>query len=756
MKLKRLLTAALSAVMALSVCALPAMAEGTGTTSTLTTSTIDKNAIGSITIYKYLRNDEHNNGAGNGESFTETITPASAPLAGVGFTVYQVMDSNELMTYYNEKAAGSTVTVDTFWDSTTKSFKENVKHETTGTNSQNETWSGAEKKTDKNGQVAFDKLPVGMYLVMETTTPSVVKSPVAPFLVSIPMTRIGDSAEASTSNNLKQWLYDVKVYPKNTTVTGQVNITKKGVTGSDTEHATLLSGVQFNLYKYNDVSKKYEVCTETTGVGATVKAIVYETGANGVATATNLTKGKYYFQEIGYTDAAKKTGYIADTVSMYPFEINDNGYVVASSDTTITGAAEAADAQTFVIGTGTDNKDVTIYNYKPDFDKNVKDATGNIKKDSAGNATHDADYGIGDKVPYELTITVPANIDKLHTFKVTDKTNSNQLKYVENSVVITDSNNKTYVKGTDYTLTIDADANTNTETMTIDFKANSLTQTNLTACAGGTITIKYEATVQSGAAIAGANGNLNTADLVYSSTTKVNQDGTEEKDPYTIEDQSVVYMFAVSIDKTAQGGTQDKKGLNDVSFDLYKEATTNDKKDTAKDKYLFRNQERPFITGAAAKKLGLTDSDVNDWILVATLTTATKDNKDGQAYEGGLPAGNYKLVETKTVGGYNLLSKPVDAKLNLEYTTSWITSGEYDANGKLVKHSYKENNTSFSYTGNTPATNPSEVIKIVNRAGFDLPVTGGFGTLLFSGIGVLLVLAGVSVLFSLKKKNNRA
>ena len=32
----------------------------------------------------------------------------------------------------------------------------------------------------------------------------------------------------------------------------------------------------------------------------------------------------------------------------------------------------------------------------------------------------------------------------------------------------------------------------------------------------------------------------------------------------------------------------------------------------------------------------------------------------------------------------------------------------------------------------------------------------GIGTLLFSGIGVLLVLAGVGVLFSLKKKSNRA
>ena len=57
MKLKRLLTAALSAVMALSVCALPAMADDSGTTTTTTTpqkttSVIDTGRTGSITIYK--------------------------------------------------------------------------------------------------------------------------------------------------------------------------------------------------------------------------------------------------------------------------------------------------------------------------------------------------------------------------------------------------------------------------------------------------------------------------------------------------------------------------------------------------------------------------------------------------------------------------------------------------------------------------------------------------------------------------------
>ena len=61
-----------------------------------------------------------------------------------------------------------------------------------------------------------------------------------------------------------------------------------------------------------------------------------------------------------------------------------------------------------------------------------------------------------------------------------------------------------------------------------------------------------------------------------------------------------------------------------------------------------------------------------------------------------------------------------------------------------------------SYKSNGKAATPGAEITIINRSGFQLPVTGGFGTLLFSGIGVLLVLAGVAVLFSMKKKNDRA
>ena len=142
----------------------------------------------------------------------------------------------------------------------------------------------------------------------------------------------------------------------------------------------------------------------------------------------------------------------------------------------------------------------------------------------------------------------------------------------------------------------------------------------------------------------------------------------------------------------------------------------------------------------------------NKWYLVEKdLTTSSDTATLGKVVANGLPRGAYKFVETETKSGYNLLTKPVDANLTVDYETNWTNDTVYNSDGTLKKHSattttYKLNNAGYTY----------RAIEVINRKGFQLPVTGGFGTLLFSGIGVLLVLAGVSVLFSLKKKNNRA
>lgn len=135
----------------------------------------------------------------------------------------------------------------------------------------------------------------------------------------------------------------------------------------------------------------------------------------------------------------------------------------------------------------------------------------------------------------------------------------------------------------------------------------------------------------------------------------------------------------------------------------------------------------------------------------------TSDSTNTTNYTHGLANGDYYLVETKTVKGYNLLTKPVEVKLDVTATTTWQKTNVYDASGNLVKHG-TVTKTTFTHTSNNGDATKTElaVAKVINRKGFTLPVTGGFSTLLFSGIGLLLVLAGVGVLFSLKKKSNRA
>ena len=179
------------------------------------------------------------------------------------------------------------------------------------------------------------------------------------------------------------------------------------------------------------------------------------------------------------------------------------------------------------------------------------------------------------------------------------------------------------------------------------------------------------------------------------------------------------------------------------------------------------------ITDADAKALGL-DTAVgwarvnNDVDTSGKQHVALKTNTNGKLEVNGLENGIYKLVETKTHDGYNLLKEPVDVTLSIAYKTIWTKTDTYN-NGVWVKSDVTQKNETFdadhtaapgeAMNGGTQSGvgNIGMITKtIINRKGFNLPVTGGFGTLLFSGIGVLLVLAGVSVLFSLKKKNNRA
>ena len=726
-KAKRFLTGLLSAALALSLCAMPAMAaEGSGTTTTPTANPVWTQDTGSITIHKYEWNgDAGKTGTGEpGDSLpTNEKGETPTPLAGATFTVYQVKNAEDLKKYYD----GKDVAWPTSWedyaepDTTTGGYK--LKSEKV----EAVTEIGS-KTTDASGVVKFEKLSLGLYLVLETKTPDSVRTACVPFFVSVPMTKVS----TDTNGALTDWLYDVHVFPKNATAYGQAVLQKVGKQSGTDEEVLTMKGYKFKLYKKNDggewtwIEKKPANGVDNKGewLDADNKTGVLTTGADGKISVSGLTKGVYAFVE---TEVNANDGYILDSGIAYVFKIDDNGNMVAATEADVEDAKKPEENVKSFDTTAFSGAEVKVKNYKPDFKKEI---TG--KKD--------ADYGIGDDVPYTLTVNVPENVAKLKTFTVSDEMNSDQL-VVNNDIVVKgvkvgEAVEKKFEEGTEYTLTPTTDTGKSGFTIAFDTK-------KIAEYAGGTITITYTAKLQDKASV-GEVGNVNSADLKYSKKTDIKT--TEEDPPYDIHDEAVVYTFKTGILK--KGDSADGEPLENVEFTLYKKVDPKkDKINEAGTAVTFMGADKTILTPAEAKakKLNTTVNDEAKWFAVMNLKT----DENGKAVANGLPNGEYKLVETKTHEDYNLLTEPVDANLTLAYTTTWSDTKTFDSNtGELIKHDY---NSTVVKNGDTPYSY-AEIV-IINRKGFKLPTTGGFGTLLFSGIGVLLVVAGVGVLLSLKKKN---
>lgn len=726
MKLKRLFTAVLSTALALSLCAMPAMAEDGSTTAGTTSKTataIDWKKTGSLTIHKYETDTAPTGVHDNGES-----TTSGTPLNGVTFTLYKVEGADWLKDYYQGTGTPAMPTVDKYVNT------DGSLNTSTVTSTGIAVTTGDSTKGWANGTAVASGLDLGLYLVVETNKPDAVKQAAVPFLVSIPMTSVDKTS----------WLYDVTVNPKNVTKYGAATLKKVGYTGSAPD-STAMSGYTFKLYKlngtdWNEITKK--PLNGQDNMGDALGTLT--TNDSGTISVDGLTQGVYAFVETGVNSTQ---GYILDAGTAYVFKLNDEGAMQTATTSDVASTANTFDSAVKTLNydcvkpttAGSTTNNLEVINYKPDFTKTAKTRKGD------GSTATSTDYAIGDKVPFVLTIQVPENIAKLKTFKVTDSVTPTQLAYSEDAVVMGTKNGETtetkLSAATDYTITYNAGK----DGFTIDFKGTGLTAIN--NYAGGTITITYTATLQEGAAVVGDTGNTvnkNSAELKYSNKTTVTGD-TEPEKPYTIHEEAAVYTFKAGIHKTDGAGTD----LDGVKFDLYKKFDdATDKKDGT-DGVMYKGAKVTFLADDEATRLGLNDAGhaTDKWYKVAE-NQETKS--DGHVVVKGLPKGAYKFVETKTKEGYNLLTKPVDANLNVEYTTTWSSDTTYGTDSTKT-HSV----TSTTYNVGSAAYTYAD-IEVINRKGFTLPVTGGFGTLLFSGIGVLLVLAGVGVLFSLKKKSNRA
>lgn len=740
MKLKRFLTGVLSAVMALSVCALPAAAADVADTTTTapSTSTIDTGKKGSITIHKYLVEGDVTGSSNYGEKLTDG--PAYEAAKDVGFSIYQVMNAEELVAYYNGKDNTEPKASDYKIDAT--------KEKVTAKGGKEYKRSRNEQKTDATGVTTFNQLEVGLYLVVETTKPAAVTEAVKPFLVSVPMTKVGEDGKTAPT----EWLYDIHVYPKNSTQTGTICLKKQGLVGGGAIDNTPkdLNGVKFRLERLKEGKNVGD--TDAWEIVKNGTSDVYTTDTvdsqNGIIKVEGLHPGTYRFTEVGYADSAAGVDkkYILDTAASYTFKIE------ATPDGQKVTKLDDSNSDYEIKGTT-----ITVTNYAPDVDKQVVNRTDGKTYQEA------ADYAVGDKIPYRIAVTIPTNIAKLKTFYLTDTPenlddDTSTITFYGNKEC-TAQITKPLVKSKD---DITSTSATNGTGFKIDFDPAKLNE-----YAGQTIYITYEATLKEGAVTTTA-GNHNKVDLTYSNKIKSgNVTEDETADHNHIEDTAVVYTFQIDITKVGKDGNKETK-LDGVTFKLY-EQIEHQTGTVAK-----------VLSDDEAKALGFADTTNFSYKEVATDTT----KGGGELTFTGLSnskaakpdASRYWLVETQTKEGYNLLGAPAEAKLDIVYKTTWKEENTFE-NGVLVKHSHDANTETFKTPsdndaktngGTQPGTErPAEAIrggnvtygilstKIINKKGFQLPVTGGFGTLLFSGIGVLLVLAGVAVLFSMKKKNDR-
>lgn len=210
------------------------------------------------------------------------------------------------------------------------------------------------------------------------------------------------------------------------------------------------------------------------------------------------------------------------------------------------------------------------------------------------------------------------------------------------------------------------------------------------------VKIVYRALLdQSTSTIIGSTGNVNTATLTYSNNPYV-------ADSIQTQESTEVTVFTYGAEITKVDKSNNTVTLTGAEFTLASGADTLYFVKTADGVYYLANS---------------TDTG-------ATQTLAVDAN--GKLCLYGLDTGTYSLTETKAPEGYNKATTPAT-----------ITITDADLDGLL------DDGTTGIFTLNFP-----------NGQGFQLPVTGGVGTVLFAAGGVVFVGLGITLLAVVIKKSH--
>lgn len=486
------------------------------------------------------------------------------------------------------------------------------------------------------------------------------------------------------------WVYDITANPKNETVYGEITLRKKGKTIEVNGSATEETLKNVSF----ELQKK-----ETTGW---TNVDEYKTNESGEINVTRLAPATYRFIETNLGGKDENKGYILDGKTAYEFTVQIDGKIKV-------GNAEASKSA-----------QITVYNEKPSLEKSVKNTDGKYDNDT--------DASVGDTVTWKVEASVPSNVNELKMYKLTDKMSSALTweNVKDANLQITTNPSTVLTKGTDYTLTVPTD-NTAGGTWIIDFTEAG--KTKLATNKVKVITVTFNTKLNESAKI-GSEGNLNDAELDYSNAIyptedpkNPNKDNTPGED--IIKDQAIVYSFQMNIEKV--DGKDSSIKLQGVTFDLYSYTGTNP------------NPTEADLKGTDGKRIA------------HDLTT----DANGKIQYKGLKNGTYYLVETKTVKTkdgkqYNLLKEPVKVEIKVDYVTKTETTITKDGNGNVTDTTTVSTKT---FTGGDKDSDGTFTVTVKNYTGFDLPITGGMGTVLFSIAGFALMAGAAFVLLKGRRKD---
>lgn len=256
--------------------------------------------------------------------------------------------------------------------------------------------------------------------------------------------------------------------------------------------------------------------------------------------------------------------------------------------------------------------------------------------------------------------------------------------------------------------------------------------------------VAYSATVNSDATpILGDHGNTNNVELTWKRTSMEYID--------TLEDRARVYTYAL---------------------DLTKQFTESDKQfDFTKVQFVLQNKtDGHYITAkqASAGKYYVTDATKG---AAEENGTVFVPDTNGKLIIEGLEANTYVLTEIHTSDGYSLLKEPITFDIQQTedtfipsrttlYDTSDIAANPnkevIEQNGDRASATVDGNDVEMTVHSvkNIQSTNAYVPVTVINTPSFELPMTGGTGTLIVTLAGAALVITGVVVLT--RKTNKKA